>query len=376
MPVAVRAHRMRPPADDGLQQPHRSGASMHAFTKTFLLAALTPIGASATPLPRFPAGAVWNQDVTEAPLHAQSAEIMDWLDGAGGWGTGADHFQIDFSMVVLHADASAPTAPVVAYPVGHYYSPDCEDPGLAFPLPAGGAIEGSTNYACNNGAEDCHLLVVQGTTLFEAYRANRSGSGLQSQCAVRWHLDRVYPDSGRGQQCTSVDAAGFPVAPLLFNADEVYAAIQSHGDIGHAIRFILPNERMRADQYVYPATHAGSPENTNVYAPPYGSRLRLKARFDIDAFSANEGVRVILRTLKKYGMVLADGGNLPLTAEADTFTTHKWDEPAVDMDSHALFGIRATDFDVLATPPPIALTYDCVRNPEPDGDEIFANGFD
>ena len=349
---------------------------MRPSIKIILLASLTPLSVLATTLPTFPPGAVWNQDISHAPLHDDSTEIVGWLDGVGGWGTGATHFQIDFSMVVLHADASAPTAPVVAYPPGHYYSPDCEDPGLAFPLPAGGAIEGSTNYQCNNAGNDCHLLVVQGSTLFEAYRANRTANGLQSQCAVRWRLDRVYPDSGRGQQCTSVDAAGFPVAPLLFNADEVFAAIQAQGDIGHAIRFILPNERMRASQYVYPATHAGGPESDDAYSPPYGSRLRLNGGFDIDAFSSNEGVRVILRTLKKYGMVLADGGDVPLTAEADTFTTHKWDEAAIDMDSHALFGIRTTDFEVLATPPPIPLTFHCVRNPEPDGDEIFANGFD
>lgn len=47
---------------------------------------------------------------------------------------------------------------------------------------------------------------------------------------------QVYPDDGRGEQCTSADAAGFPMSTLLFTADEVYA-----GEINHAIRFILPN---------------------------------------------------------------------------------------------------------------------------------------
>jgi serine/threonine-protein kinase len=193
---------------------------------------------------------------------------------------------------------------------------------------------------------------------------------------VRWDLTRVYPPEGRGDQCTSVDAAGFPVSALLFNADEIYAAIQTQGDIGHAIRFILPNAEMKAGEYVRPATHAGSPENPDTYAIPYGSRFRLKADFDVNGFSSNEGVRVILRTLKKYGMVLADGGNVPLTAEVDTYTTHKWDEPAISMDSHSLFGIQPTDFEVVATDAPIDLTYDCVRLPDGGGgDEIFANGF-
>lgn len=340
-----------------------------------------PLPCSAEVLPKFPPGAVWNQDVSAPALkHPGSDAMIAWLQAHGGWGTGSERLQIDFSMVVLHADAAAPSVPVVGYPPGEYYSPDCDAPGLSFPLPAGGAIEGSSGYQCDNrdGGEDCHLLVVRGADLFESYRSNVSSGQLQSQCAVRWDLRRVYPPQGRGEQCTSADAAGFPIAPLLFNADEVYAAIQSQGDLGHAIRFILPNARMRAGVFVTPATHAGGPRSPDADSIPYGSHLRLKADFDISAFSTNPGVRVLLRTLKKYGMFLADGGNVPLTAEADTYTTHKWNEPGIGIDSHALFGIRATDFEVVAAPPPIALTYDCVRTPEPPADPamIFSNGFD
>ena len=147
---------------------------------------------------------------------------------------------------------------------------------MPFPLPAGGSIEGSGDYSCANDSEDCHLLVVQGNELYESYRSNVVADGCRSQCAVRWDLTRVYPPQGRGEQCTSVDAAGFPVSALLFNADEVYTAIQSQGDIGHAIRFILPNDEMKAGEYVHPATHAGGPRNTDAYAIPYGSRFRLK----------------------------------------------------------------------------------------------------
>ena len=329
---------------------------------------------------------MWNEDVSAPSLkHPSSDQMIDWLQSHGGWGTGSSAFQIDFSMSVLHADASTSTVEMIGYPYDEYYSPDCDEPGtVPFPLPAGGAVEGSGDYSCDNQSEDCHLLVVQGNQLFESYHSNVTSDGLQSQCAVRWDLTRVYPPQGRGEQCTSVDAAGFPVSALLFNADEIYAAIQSQGDIGHAIRFILPNDEMKAGVYVHPATHAGGPSNEDTYAIPYGSHFRLKADFDINAFSDNEAVRAILRGLKKYGMFLADGGNLPLTAEVDTYTTHKWDEPAISMDSHSLFGIEANDFEVVAADPPIDLTYDCVREPDgggndpppPPADPVFSNGFE
>ena len=343
------------------------------------LLAIFATAASADPLPRFPPGAVWNQDVSAPNLkHPSSDEMIAWLQSHGGWGTGSTAFQIDFSMAVLHADASTPTVANIGYPYDTYYSPDCDDPGtVPFPLPVGGTIEGSGGYSCANDSDDCHLLVVDGQTLYESYHSNVTGGGLETQCALRWDLTRVYPANGRGEQCTSADAAGYPIAPLLFNADEVYAAIQANGDIGHAIRFILPNARMKAAEYVHPATHAGNPQNTDAYAIPYGSRLRLRSTFDIDAFSGNAAVRVLLRTLKKYGMVLADGGNVPLTAEVDTYTTHKWDDAAVSIDSHSLFGIQASDFEVVVADAPIPLTYDCVRNPDgPPPDNIFADDFD
>ena len=353
------------------------------FAVRYTRIALTLIAYAATavadPLPKFPPGAVWNQDVSAPNLkHPQSDQMIGWLQSHGGWGTGSSAFQIDFSMSVLHADASTPTVAMIGYPYDVYYAPDCDDPGtVPFPLPVGGSIEGSGDYSCDNASDDCHLLVVDGNVLYESYHSNLAAGGLESQCALRWDLTRIYPPQGRGEQCTSVDAAGFPVSALLFNADEIYAAIQAQGDIGHAIRFILPNDHMKAGEYVHPATHAGGPENTDTYAIPYGSRFRLNAGFDIDAFSDNEGVRAILRTLKKYGMFLADGGNLPLTAEVDTYTTHKWDEPAISMDSHSLFGIEASDFEVVTADAPIALTYDCVREPDQGPpDEIFADGFD
>src|SRR4051812_1415846 len=100
--------------------------------RTILPAALllVAIGAFADPLPRFPPGAVWNQDVSAPELkHPSSDEMIAWLQSHGGWGTGSTAFQIDFSMAVLHAGASTPTVANIGYPYDDYYSPDCDDPG-------------------------------------------------------------------------------------------------------------------------------------------------------------------------------------------------------------------------------------------------------
>ena len=329
--------------------------------------------ASAEAPPHFPATAVWHQNISQAPLHPQSASMITTLGNLGGFGNG--RMQIDFGMHIVHAPADAPMRTIIGFPSdGEYYSPDCEPVGTAMPVPLDGAIESSTNLNCDNDGEDCHLLVVQGATLYEAYRANATGnSGLQSQCLAVWALDQVYPASNRGEHCTSADAAGFPIAPLLFNADEIFAAMQVSGDLGHAIRFILPNARMASDAgtrlYVRPASHAGGPSGPEA-SVPYGSRLRLRADFPVNLYSPS--AQVILRTMQRYGIVLADGGTVALTAESDLFTTHSWDELGIDSRTFdqdvPSAPVRVQDFAVIDTGPRIIETYDCVRNPDPNGD--------
>ncbi len=310
--------------------------------------------------PRFPLDAVWNQDVSALPADPNSAAM---IAAGGAWGTGGTRFQIDFSMHTLYT-AGKVTTPTPLAPLSGYYLPDC-DTGVSVPLPTPGAIEGSNNYTCDLANNDCHLFVVDGNTLYESYQTTVDASGLHSQCLVRWRLDLVYPQNGRGDGCTSADAAGFPMAPLIFGPDEVYAAIQTNGDLGHAIRFILPNSRMRRGAYVHPASHNGAPSSSSPDAIPYGAHLRLQAGFDISPY--NPAARVILRTLKKYGMLLSDGGNIPLTADDGLFATRHWTDADIALDSHSLFGVALTNFDVLPLGTVVAYdnsspTADCVRN--------------
>ena len=340
-------------------------------------------------LPRMHPGSPWYQRVDQAPLHPQSASMIATLSGLGGFGNG--RMQIDFSIHVLHADGATPTQPLIEIPSGDpnddYYLPDCEPLGTPIPLPVGGAIEGQTGYSCNNLGGDCHLLVVRGQELFEVYRANLSAAGLESQCLALWRRDGLYPPTGRGEHCTSADAAGFPIAPLLFNADEVFAAVQAGGDsdLGHAIRFILPNARMATDAslggvagrlYVRPASHAGGPSGP-IGSVPYGVRMRLRSDFPLAGY--NPAAQVILRTMQRFGLVLADGGTVALTAESDRFTDHSWAELGIgsrvfDQTAGAQ-DVLASDFEIIDTGPRIGETYQCVRS-QPSFDALFEDGFE
>ncbi|HEX2568337.1 MAG TPA: hypothetical protein VH877_02180 [Polyangia bacterium] len=294
----------------------------------------------------FPAGTEWDRDISRAPVDPESPTVITTLEQSGGWGTG--EMRIDFSIEVLAADQGTPLRAFT--PTNDFFSPDCDQAPV--PLPAGGALEGETGYECL-GDGDCHLLVVYSPTrkLYEMWRANIVGNSFRGGCLAVWDLTKRYDPLGRGDQCTSADAAGFPIAPLLFSADEVAA-----GTIAHAIRFILPNERIRARTYVRPATHAGNTSGAGT-APPYGVRLRLRANYPL-ASLPNEGARVVARALQKYGMLLSDGGNIALTAQSDRFTQHKW---AGLLDARDLAQLEVGDFEMIAAGDPIPLTFDCVR---------------
>ncbi|WP_319455811.1 MULTISPECIES: hypothetical protein [unclassified Mycobacterium] len=309
----------------------------------------------------FTASEPWTTDVSSAEKSDRSDAIIAALNDAGGWG-GGNELQTDFSITVFEADSSAPRVQVVGNPEEYCYGgPDCDEVPAEMPVPADATIEGSDDLTCDSSGEtegqgDCHLLVVDRDEqkLYETYQTSMEGDELTTGAFFVWELDKEYPETLRGDQCTSADAAGFPIAALTPTADEV-----ATGELAHAIRFILPNDRMKEGVYVRPATHAGGPESTDPNAPPYGVRFRLKPDFDDSSYSAGE--KTIITALKKYGMLLSDGGEIPLTFADDRTSTAKWSE--LDIDAQSFNSITPDQFEVVELGDEVPLTYDCVRNP-------------
>jgi hypothetical protein len=181
-----------------------------------------------------------------------------------------------------------------------------------------------------------------------------SGNNFQSACVIAWDTTHTYGENMRGDQCTSVDAAGFPISALLVTADEM-----ATGTINHALRFILPNARMQRGVYLHPASHAGGPSGP-ANAVPYGAHFRLKSSFNVS--SLKPSAQIVARAMQKYGMFLADGGNIALTFADDRFTTAKWSQ--LDFGPRDLDTLQVTDFEMVKEydGQRVPLTYDCVRN--------------
>jgi serine/threonine-protein kinase len=282
--------------------------------------------------------------------------------GPNGWGNGGK-MQIDFSIVAVDVPANTPKR-TYAMANGFYYVPDCDTAPV--PVVPGGAVEGTagaftspfSGYDCPGfgAGDDCHFLFVARAEkrLYEIYHATIDAqNNFTAGCLAIWDTTNQTnpPPNARGQQCTSADAAGFPMSALLFTVEEVAA-----GTIDHAIRFVLPNDMIRMKQYQFPATHG-----TNTTGPQtsgaYGFQMRLKANYPIANLSAP--AQVVAKAMQKYGMYMADGGQIALTAQSDVLSQTSW--AAVGLDSHALGALAATDFDVIDNGATTAVTNNCNR---------------
>ena len=131
--------------------------------------------------------------------------------------------------------------------------------------------------------------------MYDAYPVNGGASWHAGSGAV---FD-LNSNALRPKYWTSADAAGLPIFPGLVRYDEAVTL----GAIPHALRFTCPRSR-RA--FVDPARHFAS-SDTSSALPPMGMRVRLKASFDESTFPAE--VRVMLRAMKTYGMLMADNGS-------------------------------------------------------------------
>jgi hypothetical protein len=338
--VAVTAAGCVDGGDDAAPAEEEGDAVEEGVTQAAVTGPVGPIG------PYFTQPQFCNRDVTGVAKAANSDRIIAALKAAGGWGN-SNRMQVDYSLDVVKANASTPRRTFT--PTEDFYSPDCDR--TAVPIPVGGNLEGETGYACTTDG-DCHLIVhdTSANKLYEMWRANIT-SVFYGGCLAVWDGTKAYTDTLRGDQCTSADAAGYPIAPLLFTADEVKA-----GAIEHAIRFILPNNRIKKG-FVRPATHGSKTTGTGDL-PYYGVHLRLRANYPI-ASLPTAGARVVARAMQKYGMYHADGGNIALTAQSDRHTTAKW---SGTLGSRDLAALKVEDFEVIDHGPAIPLTLDCVRN--------------
>jgi hypothetical protein len=247
------------------------------------LAPLKLVTESQAPVPGtgcsvFPANNIWNEGVTKLRVHRKSSM---WLKSMKAYSSrihpafGPHPYGMPSKVVSnLHPKVN----------VGFEYRSESDRGPYPFGLDI--PIEQT---------EDRHALMINKDTcmLYELYRAFWNNGSPKAGSGAIYNLksNKLRPNGW-----TSADAAGLPIFAGLIRYDEVMSGI-----IPHAIRFTTP----RTDcKHVWPARHHG--KSCARSYPPMGARFRLKSTYGLSRFSYP--VRVILRAMQRYGLIVADQG--------------------------------------------------------------------
>ena len=269
-----------------------------------------------------PADNPWNTDISKYPVHPNSANFIKSI--------GEDNpLHPDFGPPYEGIPSGIPYALVKGnqpkVPITFEYA-DESDPG-PYPIPDNAMIEGGPD---SDG--DRHVLVIDtdNKILYELFRSFKTADGWKAGSGAIFDLKS---NKLRPMGWTSCDAAGLPILPGLVRYDEV-----EKGEITHAIRFTA---RRSQRGYILPATHFAS-RSSDPNLTPMGLRVRLKADYDISGFPKE--AQVILRALKKYGMIMADnGGDWYITGAPSPL----WNDDILN----TLKRVKGSDFEAVDTGP-------------------------
>ena len=276
----------------------------------------------------FPADNWWNQDISRAPVDAQSDAFIASI---GASRTAHPDFGPPPYGIPYIGVSGAQTRVPVTFVDYKNESDDGFGGTKGYPIPDAARsdahyIEGDAPGGGDSG--DRHMLIVDrdAWVLFELYGAR------WNQAASRWEagsgaIFNLAANGRRPEGWTSADAAGLAILPGLVRYDEA-----AGGPIRHAFRVTL----RRTNGAVWPASHeAGSAAG----ALPMGARLRLRPGKDLSNYSSL--VQNIFRAMQTYGLIVADNGS-------DLYVSGAMDSRWNNDDLNPAFrGLTAADFEVV-----------------------------
>lgn len=307
----------------------------------------------------------YNQPVTDAPVHPNSAAIMAAMEayfdtphdfGADGSGGNFSMPKVDFNSLPYDTVQTAEEASI-----GHHinYIDSVNDTEIQwfepnnYPGTSDWFTDGAPTYAPAGDyllapyhpsfllqlGTDSHLYVVDTLRgyMLEWYKLEGYGalpgdaSQLTSGIASYYPLNEARTPRGLG--CTSSNAAGNEYIPFLLTPQDFV-----RGEINHAIAIAFQNAPIIPLQFIEPAQHnpiftatqwPDPPGKTGKFIP-YGGRMRLNASFDVEAIPETYPwivhAKVVFRALQKYGYYHIDGttGVSQIPAINDAQSDVKW----------------------------------------------------
>ena len=238
----------------------------------------------------FPADNYWHTPVSRLPVNRHTRQWISHMSPASylhpDFGPSYGAQSVPYGIPITVVGARHPRVRVT-------FRYADESDRVRYPLGADTRIEGGQMRS-----GDRHAVIVDRSRcrLYETFATQRRNGHWHAGAGATWNLssNALRPDGW-----TSADAAGLPILPGLLR----YQEVEVRGHVNHAIRFTTDVTDRR---HIWPARHDAGSVSNHAY-PPMGARFRLRAGFPLQGFRPD--TVVVLRAMRRYGLVLADNGS-------------------------------------------------------------------
>jgi hypothetical protein len=206
--------------------------------------------------------------------------------------------------------------------------------------------ETAKTHYCETTGEADRLMVVHNVTghlLYEIFQARWNAASQQwESCGSRVYDDRT-SDSLQPDGSPALDGSCSDSGLSVYAGAVKWPEMYGNSKIDHAICGGTWKQRGWK-----PPARGGTPlAPGEAWAPPEGTRLRLKKNYDIMGFSLT--TQALLLALMKYGIILTDSGggyNLTLSGVHD----ERWPAGSYHYDQQMLRTIPVTEFEAVEEP--------------------------
>ncbi|WP_432544282.1 DUF4124 domain-containing protein [Kineococcus sp. SYSU DK002] len=266
-------------------------------------------GPAGTP---FSSVSVWKQDISDAPMHPNSAAMVGNVaaQAAKYYGGVAAFNAYRYNTSVYTVPASTPRVDVRWHNCQkkNYTPRGLIDAGGQFtqvPIPAGAVPSPGT---------DGELTIYSPATdqLWEFWQAKKVDGTWQACWGGR--IDRVSSDPGYFSNGFGASASGLAIVGGTIGIKEVQA-----GRIDHALALAIPAPG-NWDELSWPAQRSDGYDKSAARVPE-GTRLRLDPRIDVDKLKLTPIAKMVARAAQQYGFIVTDkAGCVAVTAESPAAT--------------------------------------------------------
>ena len=295
----------------------------------------------------FLSGSAWNTDVSTSAVDATQTTQLTTSFGTG------DTIHLNFGKTDDTRGYIINTGTAATTPIGLTINSGATNVAQSDKVACPSGVTGDTCFPIpttakisNDNNNTVLFLDTTGTptgcTAYEVTQASARSGALKPEqdveFAAKWPLNS---NNLKTDQFRSASVSGTSILAGLLKREDI-----TKGTLTHALRVTMPTKYIR-NAWVHPATWSNA-TSTDTTRFALGTRFRLKASVVETSFTGD--ALIIIRGLKKYGVILTDGVNgNDFSIDGETNDGWTMDDSATGLNDKIADVINITDFEIVNT---------------------------